>query len=53
VRSEDDTTRDLEQELAAGQSEATPFWALSSVILAIGALVAVALALVALAYLLA
>ena len=53
VPGEDDSTRDVEQELAAGQSEATPFWALSSVILAIGALVAVALALAALAYLLA
>lgn len=48
-----DEPRDLEQELAAGQNEATPFWALSSVILTIAALVAVALGLVALAYFLA
>ncbi|HET9436567.1 MAG TPA: hypothetical protein VFO64_00080 [Gaiellaceae bacterium] len=49
----DDDTRDVEQELAAGQSETTPALALSSVILTVAALVAVALTLVALAYFLA
>jgi hypothetical protein len=48
-----DDTRDVEQELAAGQKESTPVVALSSVVLAVGALVAVALSLVALAYWLA
>jgi hypothetical protein len=48
-----DDTRDVEQELAAGQKETTPVAALSSVVLAVGALVALALALVALAYWLA
>ena len=46
-------TRDVEQELASGQSEATPFVALGSVFVVIGVLVAVAVALAALAYLLA
>ena len=45
--------RNIEQELASGQSEATPFIALSSVIIVIAALVAVAVALAALAYFLA
>jgi len=49
----DDASRNVEQELAAGQSEATPFIALSSVVVLIAALVAVALALTALAYFLA
>ena len=49
----DHDSRNLEQELASGQSEATPFIALSSVILVIAALVAVAVALAALAYFLA
>ena len=51
--STDHDTRDVEQELASGQSEATPFLALGSVIVVIGVLVAVAVALAALAYLLA
>lgn len=49
----EDESRDLEQEVAAGQSETTPVWALSSVILAVAILVGVALGLVALAYVLA
>lgn len=49
----DDDTRSLEQELAAGESEATPLIALGSVILVIAALFAVALALAVVAYLLA
>ena len=49
----DHDSRNLEQELASGQSEATPFIALSSVVLVIAALVAVAVALAALAYFLA
>jgi hypothetical protein len=49
----DHETRDTEQQLAAGQSDTTPLIALSTVIVVIGALVAVALALAALAYLLA
>jgi hypothetical protein len=52
VRTDDDT-REVEQELAAGQSETTPVAALSSVVLAVATLVAVALVLVALAYWLA
>jgi hypothetical protein len=52
VRTDDDT-RNVEQEVAAGQSETTPVWALSSVILAVAALVAFALGLVVLAYVLA
>ena len=49
----EDDSRDVERELASGQSEATPFLALGSVILVIGGLVAVALTLAAIAYLLA
>lgn len=52
VRTDDDT-RKVEQELAAGQSESTPVLALSSVIVAVGVLVAIALGLAALAYWLA
>jgi hypothetical protein len=48
-----DEPRDLEQELASGQSEATPFLALGSVILVLAGLVAVALTLAAIAYLVA
>jgi hypothetical protein len=48
-----DDSRDVEQELASGQNEATPILALSSVILVIACLVAVAVALAALAYFLA
>lgn len=48
-----DETRDVEQELAAGQSETTPVIALGYVISAVGALVLVALAIVVLAYVLA
>jgi hypothetical protein len=48
-----DDSRDLEQELASGQNEATPLIALSSVIVVIACLVAVALALAVAAYLLA
>jgi hypothetical protein len=48
-----DESRNVEQELASGQSEATPFLALSSVIVVIGCLVAVAVALAAVAYFLA
>jgi hypothetical protein len=46
-------SRDVEQEVASGQSEATPFLALSSVIVVVAILVAVAVALAAVAYLLA
>jgi hypothetical protein len=49
----DDDTRDVEQEIAAGQSETTPVFAIGSVIVVIGALFAVALGLVVLAYVLA
>ena len=49
----DHDSRNIEQELASGQSEATPFIALSSVIVVIAALVAVAVALAAFAYFLA
>lgn len=49
----DDPTRDVEQELASGQSEATPFLAISSVTLVVAALFAVALALAVVAYVLA
>jgi hypothetical protein len=48
-----DESRDVGQELAAGQSEATPFLALSSVIVVIACLVAIAVGLAALAYFLA
>lgn len=49
----DDDTRDVEQELAAGQSETTPVVAIGSVVAVIAALFAVALALAVLAYVLA
>ena len=49
----DDNTRDLEQEVAAGQSEATPVALISTVVVVIAALVAIALGLAALAYMLA
>jgi len=52
VRTDDDT-RDVEQEVAAGQSETTPFLAIGTVVIAIAALFAVALVLAVLAYLLA
>ena len=45
--------RNTEQELASGQSEATPFIALSSVVVVMAAVVAVVVALAALAYFLA
>jgi hypothetical protein len=48
-----DEPRNVEQELASGQNEATPFIALTSVIVVIACLVAVAVALAALAYFLA
>ena len=46
----EDDTRTLEQEVAAGQSEATPFVALGTVILVIAAVFAVVLAIVVAAY---
>ena len=49
----DDDTRTLEQEVAAGENEATPFIALGSVIVVIATLFAVALALAVVAYVLA
>jgi hypothetical protein len=49
----DENTRDLEQEVAAGQSEATPVALISSVIAVIAVLFVIALGLAALAYLLA
>ena len=49
----DEDTRSVEQELAAGQSEATPVLALGSVILGIAVLFALALTLAVVAYLLA
>jgi hypothetical protein len=49
----DDGSRNVEQKLASGRSEETPFIALGSVIVVIAALVAVAVALAALAYFLA
>lgn len=49
----EENSRTVEQELASGESEATPFIALSSVVVVIAALVAVAVALAALAYFLA
>ena len=51
--SKTDSSRTVEQELASGESEATPFIALGSVVVVIAALVAVAVALAALAYFLA
>lgn len=52
VRTDDDT-RSVEQEVAAGQSETTPFVALSSVAVAVGLLVVLALTLAVIAYVLA
>jgi hypothetical protein len=49
----DDDTRSVEQEIASGQSETTPVFAIGSVIGVIGALFAIALGLAALAYFLA
>ena len=49
----DDETRSVEQEVASGESEATPVVAIGSVAIAIAALVAVALTLAVLAYVLA
>jgi hypothetical protein len=48
----DDETRDLDQELAAGQSETTPVVAIGTVIGVIAILFTVALVLATLAYLL-
>jgi hypothetical protein len=50
-RNEDGRT--LEQEVATGESEATPFIALSAVVAVVAALVVVALLVVVLAYALA
>lgn len=49
----DDDTRSVEQEVAAGQSETTPFVTLGTVALVIAVLVCVVVALAALAYALA
>lgn len=49
----DDDTRSVEQEVAAGQSETTPVFAIGSVIAVLAALFAVALALAVVAYVLA
>jgi hypothetical protein len=49
----DDQTRGLEQEVAAGQSETTPITLISTVVAAIAVLFGVALALAVLAYVLA
>lgn len=49
----DDDTRSVEQEVAAGQSETTPVFAIGSVIGVIGVLFAIALGLAVLAYFLA
>jgi hypothetical protein len=46
----DDDTRTLEQEVAAGQSETTPVALISTVVVVIASLFAVALTLAALAY---
>ena len=48
-----DGSRNIEQKLASGRSEETPFLALGSVIVVIAAFVAVAVALAAFAYSLA
>jgi hypothetical protein len=48
-----DESRDVGQELASGQSGATPLIALSSVVIVIACLVALAVTLAALAYFLA
>ncbi|HUG65081.1 MAG TPA: hypothetical protein VMK83_07680 [Gaiellaceae bacterium] len=50
VRTNDDDTRSVEQEVAAGQSETTPVFAIGSVVVVIAALFAVALTLAVLAY---
>lgn len=47
----DDDTRTVEQEVAAGQNEATPFIALGTVVIAIAGVFAVALTLAVIAYL--
>lgn len=52
VRTDDDT-RSVEQEVAAGQSETTPLVALTSVAVAVGLLVVLALTLAVIAYVLA
>ena len=49
----DDNTRDLEQEVAAGQSDATPVALISTVVVAIVVALAIALGLAVLAYMLA
>jgi len=49
----DDDTRDLEQEVAAGQSETTPVTLITSVVGVIAVLFAIALALAIVAYVLA
>lgn len=46
----DDDTRSVEQEVAAGQSETTPVFAIGWVVVVIAALFVVALALAVLAY---
>jgi hypothetical protein len=48
-----DDTRDLDQQLAAGQDETTPVTLISSVVVAIAVLFAIALGLAVLAYVLA
>lgn len=48
-----DDERTLEQEVASGETEATPFVALSAVIAVVAALVVVSLVVVVLAYALA
>jgi hypothetical protein len=49
----DDDTRDLEQEVAAGQSETTPVAVITSVVGVVAILFVVALALAVIAYVLA
>jgi hypothetical protein len=49
----DDDTRDLEQEVAAGQSETTPVAVIASVIGVIAVLFAIAVTLAVVAYVLA
>ncbi len=48
----DEETRSVEQEVAAGQSETTPVWAIGSVVVAMATLVVLALGLAIAAYLL-
>lgn len=48
----DDDTRGVEQEVAAGQSETTPVFAIGTVIVVVATLFALALALAVLAYVL-